>query len=126
MNMGIWVIGTSNQIKFYTSYLKNLIHQTDSKNKWLLFSSAFMEKCGLVSILTLENAVFRGFILKQTERVYVFLTKSTRYFQNSPPFKRSPCFYMTIMRNFERFQYFNFKTDFLENAFQKTGVPFLS
>ena len=126
MNIGIWVIGTSTQIKFYTSYLKNVIHQTDSKNEWLLLSSKFMEKCGLASVLTLENAVFRGFILKQTERVYVLLTKSTRYFQNSPPFKRSACFCMTISRNFERFQYFNFKTDFLEIAFQKTGVPFLS
>ena len=29
--------------------------------------------------------------------------------------------------NFERFQYFNFETSFLENKnlFQKTGVPFL-
>ena len=126
MNMGIWVIGTSTQIKFYTSYLKNVIHQTDSKNEWLLLSSKFMEKCGLVSVLTLENAVFRGFILKQTERVYVLLTKSTRYFQNSPPFKILACFCMTISRNFERFQYFNFKTDFLEIPFQKTGVPFLS
>ena len=33
---------------------------------------------------------------------------------------------MTISGNFERFQYFNFETDFLENEnlFQKTGVPF--
>ena len=29
--------------------------------------------------------------------------------------------------NFERFQYFNFETNFLENEnlFQKTGIPFL-
>ena len=34
---------------------------------------------------------------------------------------------MTITGNFERFQYFNFETDFLENEnlFQKTGVIFL-
>ena len=33
---------------------------------------------------------------------------------------------MTINENFERFQNFNFETDFLENEnlFQKTGVPF--
>ena len=32
---------------------------------------------------------------------------------------------MTISGNFERFQYFNFETDFLENEslFQKTGIP---
>ena len=34
---------------------------------------------------------------------------------------------MTITGNFERFQYFNFETNFLKNVnpFQKTGVPFL-
>ena len=34
---------------------------------------------------------------------------------------------MTISGNLERFQYFNFERDFLENEnlFQKTGVPFL-
>ena len=34
---------------------------------------------------------------------------------------------MTISGNFERFQCFNFKTNFLEkeNLFQKTGVPIL-
>ena len=33
---------------------------------------------------------------------------------------------MTVNENFERFQNFNFETDFLENEnlFQKTGVPF--
>ena len=37
-------------------------------------------------------------------------------------------FYVTISENFERFQYFNFEADFLENGnfFQKTGVPFFS
>ena len=42
-------------------------------------------------------------------------------------FKRSACFYETISENFERFQYFNFATDFLENEnlFQKIGVLFL-
>ena len=34
---------------------------------------------------------------------------------------------MTITGNFERFQYFEFEPEFLENEniFQKTGVPFL-
>ena len=50
--------------------------------------------------------------------------KDTSDFQNSPPFERLTCFYVTISGIFERFQYFNFKTDFLEyeNLFQKTGV----
>ena len=33
---------------------------------------------------------------------------------------------MTISESFERFQYFNFETNFLENEnLQKTGAPFL-
>ena len=44
-------------IKFYTFYyqyrcLKNVIHQIDSKNGWMLHSAKF----GLVFVLTLENA----------------------------------------------------------------------
>ena len=36
-------------------------------------------------------------------------------------------FYVTISRNFERFQYCDFETDFLENEnlFEKTGLSFL-
>ena len=43
-------------------------------------------------------------------------------------FKRLACFYVTIIENFKRFQYFNFETDFLENEnlIQKTGEPFFS
>ena len=40
---------------------------------------------------------------------------SIRDFQNSPPFERTACFYVAITGNFERFQYFNFKTYTLEN-----------
>ena len=49
-------------------------------------------------------------------------------FQKSRPFERSACFYTTIIKNFKRFQYFNFETYFLENKnfFQKTGEPFFS
>ena len=56
------------------------------------------------------------------------LKNGYRDFQNSPPFERSACFYVTISENFEHFQYFNFEKDFLENEnfFQKTGVLFYS
>ena len=39
---------------------------------------------------------------------------------------QSTCFNVTISGDFERFQYFNFETSFLENEilFQKTGVHF--
>ena len=70
----------------------------------------------------------RGIILKPTEREQVLLKNVTRDFQNSPPFERSACFYETFTVNSERFQYFNFKTDFLKNEdlFEKTRVPFFS
>ena len=47
-------------IKFYTFYyryrcLKNVIHQTDSKSRWLLLSASFTAKFGVVFVLTLEN-----------------------------------------------------------------------
>ena len=67
----------------------------------------------------------KRFVLKLEK---VLLKKGARDFQNSPPFGRSACFCVTITENFERFQYFNFETDFLENEnlFQKTGLPFFS
>ena len=70
----------------------------------------------------------RGFIFKPVERAQVLLKHGTRNFQNAPPFERSACFYVTISENFEHFQYFNFKTDFLENEnfSQKTEVQFFS
>ena len=52
---------TSESIKFYTFHnqyrcLKNVIHQIDSKNGWLLLSAGFTAKFELVFVLTLENA----------------------------------------------------------------------
>ena len=60
-------------IKFYTFHyqyrcLKNVIHQTDSKDGWLLLTASFTAKFGLVYVLTLENVFHRGFIFKPTER----------------------------------------------------------
>ena len=100
--------------------LKNVIHQTDSKNECLLFSASLMTKFGLAFVLMLENAFLRGFILKPTEGAQILLKRVTRYFQNSPPLKRSACFYVTISDNFE--------TNFLENKnlFHKTVVLLFS
>ena len=36
--------------------MKNVIHQLDSKNEWLLLSSSFKAKFELAFVLTLENA----------------------------------------------------------------------
>ena len=70
----------------------------------------------------------RGCIFKPTERAKVLLKNGPRDFQISPPFERSTGFYVTISGNFERFQYFNFEIDFLENKnlCQKTEVLFFS
>ena len=71
-----------------------------------------------------KTLFLRVFILKPPERAQVLYKNSARYFQNSPSFERSACFYVTITANFERFQYINFKTFFLKNknVFQKSGV----
>ena len=49
--------------------LKNVIHQIDSKNEWLLLSASFTAKFRLAFVLTLENpfSLKRGFILKPTK-----------------------------------------------------------
>ena len=82
----------------------------ETENEWLLLSASFTAKFELVFILTQEkNSFFQRFHFK-------------------PPFEISACFYETITGNLERFQYFNFETNFLknDNFFQKTGVAFFS
>ena len=101
-----------------------MIHQIDSKNEWLLLSASFTGKFRLVFVLTLENRN----ILKPTEKTEVILQNSAIDFENTPLFESSACFYVTICENFERFQYFNFGTEFRKNEifFQKSGVLFFS
>ena len=104
--------------------LSNTLDQMDSKNEWLLLSVTFTANLELVFVLTVENA----FSFKANRKSIGSSKKGTRDFQNSPPFERSVCFYVTISESFKSFQYFNFETNFLENEslFQKTGVPFFS
>ena len=99
-----------------------------SKNEWLILSASFTAKFELVFVLTLGNVFSKRFDFKANRKNMIFLKSNTRNFQKTHPFERSACFYMTISGNFERFQYFNFETDFLENEnlFQKTGVPLFS
>ena len=98
------------------------------KNEWLLLSVSFTTKFGLVFVLTLENTCSQRFHFKDNRKSIssFFLKNGTIGFQNKPLLERSACFYVTITGNFERFRYFQFKTDFLENEnfFQKTGVLF--
>ena len=81
------------QFFYRTDVWKTWFHQIDSKNELLFLSVIFTAKLG------------------------------TRDFQNSPPFERTACFYVTISESFKCFQYFDFETNFLEieNLFQKTG-----
>ena len=99
-----------------------MIHQIDSKNEWLLLSITFAVKLDLVFVLTLENAFSESFHFKANRNSMDSSKNGTRDFQNSPPFERWACFYVTTSESLKRFQYFNFETNFLENEnlFQKT------
>ena len=99
-----------------------MFEKCDSSNrqyKWMVAPfSKFYGKIWVVFVLILENAFsYRGLILKPAERAKVVVKNGTRDF-----------FYVTISRNFERFQYLNFETNFLENGnlFKKTGAWFFS
>ena len=48
--------------------LKNVIHQIDSKNVWLLPSASFTANCGFVFVLTLENAFSWRFHFKTNRK----------------------------------------------------------
>ena len=76
--------------------LKNLIHQIEGKNEWLLPSANFTAKFGLVFVLTLEDAFSQTFHFKATKSVQVLLKNGTTDFQNCLPFERSTCFYVEI------------------------------
>ena len=101
-----------------------MIHQIDSKSKWMLLSVTFTAKFELVFVLTFENDFSYSFHFKASRKTIGSSKESARDFKNSPPFERSACFYVTISESFKRFQYFNFETNFRENGklFQKTGV----
>ena len=95
--------------------MKNVIHQIDSKNEWLVLSSSFTAKFDLAFGLTLENAFSQRFHFKVNSKSIVSSKKRYYGFLKGPSVERSACFYMTTTENFERFQYFNFATNFHEN-----------
>ena len=59
----------------------------------------------LVFVLTFENTFSQRFHFKANRKSIDSSKKGTRDFQNSPPFERSACFYVTISESFKRFQY---------------------
>ena len=80
-------------------------------------------------LVFVEKHSFKALILKPTETVEVRLGNGTSTFHNSSMFERLASFYVTITRNFERFQYFDFEKQHIlknESFFQNTGVPFSS
>ena len=97
--------------------LKKVIYRIDIK--WMV--APFITFYCKIWVGFCQTLIIGGFILKPTEI-------RARFFQNSPQFERSACFYVTITGNFECFQYFNFEANFLKNEifFRKTGVPFFS
>ena len=63
----------------------------------------------------------------QTEKSIGSSKNGNSDFQNSRPLERFACFYVTISKNFENFQYFDFETDILETKtfFKKLEYGFL-
>ena len=57
----------------------------------------------------------RGFILQPTERHWVPLKTVLGILKIALHLRDRHYFYVTITGNFERFQYFNFETNFLKN-----------
>ena len=93
-----------------------------SENERLLLSATFTTKFELFFVLTKEDALPFKFYFEATERAYALLKHSNKDFTNSPPFERSTCFYVTATGNFERFQYFNLGTNFLNKSIQNCPV----
>ena len=108
--------------------MKNVIHQIDSKNEWLVLSSSFTAKFELAFGFTLENAFTLRFHFKVNSKSIVSSKQRCYGFLKGPSVERSACFYVTTTENFECFQYLNFATNFHENEnlFRKTGVPLIN
>ena len=83
--------------------LKNVIHQVDGKNEWLLLSVTFTAKFEYVFVLTFENTFFQGCHFKTNRKSIDSSKKRYQGFQNSPTFNRSACFYVTISESFKTF-----------------------
>ena len=78
-------------------------------------SKFYKAKFVLVFVLTLENAFPKRFHFKVNRKSIRSSKKRHQGLSKYPPFERSVCFYVTISKNFKRFQWFNFETDSLEN-----------
>ena len=79
-------------------------------------STRFTAKFELVFVLTQEHAFSQRFHFKANRKSKGSSKNRYQGFLKYPPFERSACYYVTISRNFEGFQYFSFETNFLKNA----------
>ena len=104
-----------------------MIHQIEIKNEWFP-SAVFTAKFGLVFVLILEKVFSQTFHFKANRKSTGSSKNGTRDFLNNPQFERSVYFYLTITGDVERFQYFIFEEDFLENEnlYSKTEVNLFS
>ena len=92
--------------------LKKVIDQKG--RKWMVAPfSAFYSKSWFLPLYgkTLFSWKFQ---FKTNRKIISSSKKGTRYFQNSPLFERSACFWDNQWKNRERFQYFNFETSFFK------------
>ena len=93
---------------------------------------AFFSKCYRkiwdFFVLTQENALFRGFILKSTERSKVLLKNSTRVFKIALRLRDWHVFIWQSLEILNVFNTLSLKQNFLkkESLFQKIGVPFFN
>ena len=122
--------------KFYTLHCRILKSRClkrwsfkHAQNELLLLSSSFTVQFELVSVLAHEKAFFSKRVHFQGNGKSTGSSKNgKRDFQNSPMFLRDRHTFMwQITRNFKRFQYFNFETNFLKtkNFFRKLEYCFL-
>ena len=103
------------------------VHQIDSKNEWLLLSVAFTAKLKLVFVLTFENTFSGSFHFKANRKSISSSKRGTRDFQNSPPFERLTCFYVTMIESSNVFNTLTLKQIFwkMKIFFKKLGYHFL-
>ena len=102
-------------VKFCTVHC-HILMSTDVWTRWFInpwSNRQKMDGCSfqqrlrqnLAFVLTQENTLSSRFHFKVKRKSIGSSKNGTSAFQNSPPFGRSACFYVTTTGNFERFQY---------------------
>ena len=74
------------------------------------FQEVLWQHLSLFFFLTHGNSLFQRFPFKVNNNSIGSSKNGTWYFQNSPLFEKSACFDVTIIQNFQLFQYTKFQT----------------